>query len=228
MVRKLALAVAGWWIGVAAPAWGLGLGDIHVSSALNQSFNGAIDLRDLADLNPDEVIVTLGTAEDFARAKLERSFFLLDFRYQVVTKGQGGGAIRITSSRPVTEPVVEFLVNVVWPNGRLQRQYTLLLDPPSNGLAASVAPAANGGGSNDSEQADTAPLAATRPAASHRVRRSTHSDRLKGDGYGPTDRDDTLWRIAARVRPSQEVSVHQTMLASELDRGARCGRENLG
>ena len=155
MVRKLALAVAGCWIGVAAPVWGLGLGDIHVSSSLNQSFSGSIDLRDLADLNADEVIVTLGSAEDFARAKLDRSFFLQDFRYQVQVKGGGSGVIRVTSSRPITEPVVEFLVSVVWPNGRLQRQYTVLLDPPGSRVAANSSSTESGGTGGD--EADATP-----------------------------------------------------------------------
>lgn len=212
MVRKLALAVAGCWIGVAAPVWGLGLGDIHVSSSLNQSFSGSIDLRDLADLNADEVIVTLGSAEDFARAKLDRSFFLQDFRYQVQVKGGGSGVIRVTSSRPITEPVVEFLVSVVWPNGRLQRQYTVLLDPPGSRVAANSSSTESGGTGGD--EADAAPdVAVTRPAISHKVRRTTHSDRVRDGSFGPTSRSDTLWRIAARIRPSRDVTVHQTMLA---------------
>ena len=28
------------------------------------------------------------------------------------------------------EPYLNFLVDVLWPSGRLQREYTLLLDPP--------------------------------------------------------------------------------------------------
>ena len=213
MVRKLALAVTGWWMCVGVPAWGLGLGDIRVSSALNQSFDASIDLRDLADLNPDEVIVTLGSNDDFTRARLERGLFLLDFHYQVSVRGGGSGVIRVTSSRPVTEPVVEFLVNVVWPSGRLQRQYAVLLDPPSSGVAARSMPASPRTG-NGGEQSETGSArAANRPDATQQVRRTARRDRLQGGSYGPTDRDDTLWRIAARVRPSGDVSLHQTMLA---------------
>jgi pilus assembly protein FimV len=36
---------------------------------------------------------------------------------------------------------------------------------------------------------------------------------LTGDSYGMTDRDDTLWAIAQRSRPSNDVSVQQNMLA---------------
>jgi len=38
-------------------------------------------------------------------------------------------------------------------------------------------------------------------------------DRFDGDGYGVTDREDTLWAIALEVRSSDDVSVQQTMLA---------------
>ncbi len=36
---------------------------------------------------------------------------------------------------------------------------------------------------------------------------------MTGDSYGVTDRDDTLWAIAQRARPSGNVTVQQNMLA---------------
>ena len=35
----------------------------------------------------------------------------------------------MTSSKPFSEPMVKFLVQVMWPNGRLLRDYSVLLDP---------------------------------------------------------------------------------------------------
>lgn len=38
--------------------------------------------------------------------------------------------IRVTSSKPVNEPFLNFLVQLNQPNGRLLREYTVLIDPP--------------------------------------------------------------------------------------------------
>ena len=46
------------------------------------------------------------------------------------TTADGKSVIRVTSSKPVQEPYLNFLVQVLWPNGRLLREYTVLLDPP--------------------------------------------------------------------------------------------------
>ncbi|WP_368665568.1 FimV family protein, partial [Pseudomonas aeruginosa] len=48
------------------------------------------------------------------------------------------------SSKPVQEPYLNFLVQVLWPNGRLLREYTVLLDPPLYSPQAAAPPAAPG------------------------------------------------------------------------------------
>jgi FimV-like protein len=40
--------------------------------------------------------------------------------------------IRVTSSKPVNEPFLNFLVQLNQPNGRLLREYTVLIDPPGS------------------------------------------------------------------------------------------------
>jgi pilus assembly protein FimV len=39
--------------------------------------------------------------------------------------------VRITSNLSVNEPVVQVLVEVIWASGRMLREYTLFLDPPT-------------------------------------------------------------------------------------------------
>lgn len=43
---------------------------------------------------------------------------------------QGRPTILVTSNQPISEPFLDFLVELNWPNGRLLREYTVLLDPP--------------------------------------------------------------------------------------------------
>jgi pilus assembly protein FimV len=99
------------------------------------------------------------------------------------------------------EPYLNFLVQVLWPNGRLQREYTLLLDPPLY-TAQSVTPVAV-------QQPVTAASSVSRtqpPAASG----ATAATSLAGNEY-QTTANDNLWDIASRARAGG--SVHQAMLA---------------
>ncbi len=212
MVRKLILATAGS-LAFCSTAFGLGLGDLQLRSNLNQTFNGTIDVRDLDGLGQDEVLVQLASPEEFARVGIDRGAYLQDFRFRVQISG-GRGQIRVSSSRPVTEPFVEFLVNVAWPNGKLQRQYTALLDPPDNEVLrpSAMAPASAGPrprrpSPNSGDEREDAVDAPRRPEAAERAPTYDRSE------YGPTNRNDTLWKVAQQVRPSRNVTVRQTMLA---------------
>lgn len=112
-----------------APA--LGLGDITLHSALNQPLNAEITLVDPGSLADGELSVSLATADEFARAGVERVFFLNDLRFTAVLRGDRS-VIRVVSSKPVNEPFLNFLLQVNQPNGRLLREYTVLIDPPGS------------------------------------------------------------------------------------------------
>ena len=75
------------------------------------------------------MIVQLASEEAFARAGIERSNALTDLSF-TVDSNNGNPVIRISSNRPVVEPFLNFLLEVDWPQGRMVREYTVLLDPP--------------------------------------------------------------------------------------------------
>lgn len=115
----------------------LGLGEITLRSALNQPLNAEIPLLETGGLSADDIIVRLASTEAFAKAGIERGFFLNDLRFTSEVRGDRG-VVRVVSSKAVTEPYLNFLVQVSRPNGDLFHEYTLLLDPPTSpeGLAA--------------------------------------------------------------------------------------------
>ncbi len=207
---------------VGAPAgWPLGLGDIELDSSLNEKLEAEIELLDPAGLQPTEVLVSLASAEDFERVGVERFFFLTDLRFEVTYDSDGVGNIKVTSTQPVTEPYLNFLVEVLWPNGRLLKEYTLLLDPPT----FSPAPAPTVSAPARSSASESGVGRVERQAT---VSRGTQVQMPSGPGstepspldegivdgeYRMTDRSDTLWSIASRTRPSNRVSVQQNMLA---------------
>ncbi|MCO8311442.1 FimV/HubP family polar landmark protein [Pseudomonas mandelii] len=125
------LLLVGGAVTYSALAPALGLGEITQHSALNQPFNADIALVDVSGLEEGELSVSLATADEFSRAGVERVFFLNDLKFTPILRGNRS-LIRVTSSKPVNEPFLNFLVQLNQPNGRLLREYTVLIDPPGS------------------------------------------------------------------------------------------------
>ncbi|MFK7734255.1 MAG: FimV/HubP family polar landmark protein [Pseudomonadales bacterium] len=234
-VRTIGLTGALFSSGVFA----LGLGDMKLFSAVNEPLRAEIKLLKVGDLNTTQVLVKLASMQDFDRANVDREFFLTGMRYEVVLDGRGGGVVKVSTEDPVREPYLNFLLEAKWPSGRLIREYTLLLDLPaftSTSSADSVAlqapqsaPAAATDSYEleeplvDSEapiepvQSQAAPaVAATPPRQAVQRESEPQPQRNNSDRY-TTERSDTLWEIAQQVRPSDRVTVNQTMIALQED-----------
>lgn len=216
-VRKLVLAIAAASALSSGMAHALGLGEVTLQSALNQPLVAEIELLEVRDLASNELLPTLASPEAFTKAGVDRQYFLTDLKFTPVLKPNGKSVIRVTSSKPMREPYLNFLVEVLWPNGRLLREYTLLLDPPLY-TPQSVIPAAARlpvAAAAPAPRLQT-PAPAPRPAAA--VANTVPSiapaapaaNPLDGNQY-TTTANDTLWEIAQRARAGG--SVHQAMLA---------------
>ena len=216
-VRKLVLAVAAATAFSSSLTYALGLGDLSVKSSLNQPLEAEISLLEVRDLTSVEIRSQLASPEDFSKAGVGREFFLTGLKFTPVLNANGKSVIRVTSANPVKEPYLNFLVEVLWPNGRLLREYTILLDPPlytPQQVVYAPQPATVARSTRPVTQAQqpvNRPAAAPAPvqvAPSQTAARSTNA--LQGSDY-KVQRNDTLWDIAARVGGGS--AVHQTMLA---------------
>lgn len=212
-VRKLVLAIAAASALSSGMAHALGLGEVTLQSSLNQPLVAEIELLEVRDLASNEVIPNLASPEEFVKAGVDRQYFLTDLKFTPVLKPNGKSVIRVTSSKAVREPYLNFLVEVLWPNGRLLREYTLLLDPPlySPQTAVAAAPQLPIAAPAPAPRASTAPapVSAAPAPAPRPVAPAASSRAISGNEY-KTTANDTLWEIAQRVGGG---SVHQTMLA---------------
>ncbi|MET0378944.1 MAG: FimV/HubP family polar landmark protein, partial [Spongiibacteraceae bacterium] len=226
MVRKkLAMAVLALSALQADLASALGLGNLSVKSALNQPLSAEIKLLDTGDLDPSQIKVQLATPEDFERAGVDRNFFLTNLKFVVDLDGRGSGAIRITTHDSVSEPYLNFVVEAKWPNGRLLREFAVLLDPPTFSGGAAQPAAAPRAGTPAARPAPTTPTPtptrdlqpptiSTEPAASSTAER-IESNTLPDAGSATEHRvqvNETLSQIAAQHRPA-DTTVQQTMVA---------------
>lgn len=206
-VRKLVLAIAAASALTSGMAQALGLGGLTVKSTLNQPLLAEIELTQVQDLNAAQVVPSLATSAEFAQAGVGRMAILDDLTFTPVVNPGGKSVLRITSTKPVRDPYVKFLVQVLWPNGRVLREYSLLLDPPkfSPQAAATAAQLPSTAPSASPAQAPAAQAPAPAPAQPPAVPASP-----KYTEY-TTANNDTLWEIAERVRNGG--TVQQTMLA---------------
>ncbi len=110
-------------------AHALGLGDIHVDSALNERLVAQIDIVGATALELTDLRASVANRETFLRYGVDRPAFLTSAVFKVTEDSQGRPVLSVRSTEAFNEPVVNFLVDLHWQNGELVRQYTLLLDP---------------------------------------------------------------------------------------------------
>ncbi|AXK71928.1 fimbrial protein FimV [Lysobacter sp. TY2-98] len=123
----LALALA------SGSAHALGLGQIQVKSGLGQPLLAEIpvvsnDASELIDLE-----AALASPETFTRIGLEPPIGIVaDLHFAVGTDTAGRPIIRVTTNQPVTQPLLNFLIQVDWGEGRLVREYTATVSTPGS------------------------------------------------------------------------------------------------
>jgi len=194
----------------------LGLGEIRLGSALNEPLSAEIDL---VAATPEEVgalQAQLATRELFQRHGLDRPAFLdsLEFR---VGRGQDGRSVLLVRSREaISEPFVSFLVDVSWPRGRLVREYTVLLDPPTYAPQADqAAPAAIAAPRAESAPArvteSPAAAASSEPAAVESGPAAASPTAQSPSAYR-VERGDTLYKIAGSLSSGDRPTTHRMMI----------------
>ena len=88
-VRKLVLAIAAASALSSGMAHALGLGELTLKSTLNQPLVAEIELLDVKDLTAAEVVPSLASPEDFAKAGVDRQAFLNDLTFTPVLNATG-------------------------------------------------------------------------------------------------------------------------------------------
>lgn len=205
----------------------LSVGEIELSSALNQPFNADVALTASKPEEIETVKVSLASQEAFDNYGLGRPEFLSDIRFSVRRTGASDAVLELRGSLPVLEPFLTLLVKFSWSSGNLLREYTVLLDPPVFDTVVNGAPV--------EEAVISAPMSAATPEANSQAgimsaaaapvvpassaqKRSApatvnRQPQYSGETYGPIRNGQSLWAIADRVRGGTDASVNQMMVA---------------
>ncbi len=200
----------------ASIAMALDLGQLRVNSALNEPLDATIQLFELDGLSENQILVGIGSSDDFDLADLDRADIVDDIVFEIIVMDSETGVLIISSSEPVVEPFLNMVISVRWPSGRLIRNYTALIDSPQFASDEQKAipgdlPQALAVDENDPE-----PFAEQVAPAAEEVGETVAEVVEPEAPEGKTvtiESGDTLYEIAARSRPSTSVSVEQTMMA---------------
>jgi pilus assembly protein FimV len=184
-----AIVVAGGTL-VSANALALVLGDIALSSGLNEPLEAVIELDSLEGVDAEMITVTVGDQAAYDRVNMDRPSLLDDIEFTVEVDNDDTGRIRLSSTQSINEPFLNLIVSVDEPGGITLREYTLLMELPAESAVTQAEPA------------PAAPAVASQsPAAA-----------AGAESYTVTA-GDTLYQIAQSTRPDASVGVEQMMLA---------------
>lgn len=153
-------------------AWALGLGQIKVLSQRDQPLLAEIPVISNDSTELEALQARLASPETFARIGLSPPQGIVsDLQFSVALDARGRPVIRVTSAVPVQQPLLTFLLEVDWGQGKLVREYSALLDTPQTAAAPVQPPiqeATVDAGNTVvrlPDPAPTAPLTATEPTA---------------------------------------------------------------
>jgi pilus assembly protein FimV len=207
------------WVAHAA-----GLGKLTILSSIGRPLLAEIELVSVQKDELATVTARLATPEAFAKANIQYSPALTGARVTIERRADGQPYIKIVSTRTVSDPFINLLIELSWSQGRLVREYTVLVDPP-----AFVAP----------EPTAAPPVAVAPPAAAIETAPITPAPqepavaaveevapvaklpaappvaapaKAAGKEYGPVKRGDTLSKIAASVKPDG-VTLEQMLVS---------------
>ena len=215
--KRARSGIARWFYGagaalvISASAWGVGLGKLDVRSALDEPFEGVIELLAVAAEDLETIKVSLGTRSDFKRAEIDRSNILDTFVFETEAVDNSESQITIRSTEVVSEPYVQFLISFEWAGGRIIREYTALLDPPEYAAVGEVVSVADTG----TAEAATAGTG------------TAEAGYAPGNEYGPIKRGETLADIAQQLDLPSDINVYQRMLGLLKQNPDAFIRENM-
>lgn len=177
----------------------IGIGDMTVTSYINQPLQANIAVLQPDGLLESEVIASLASPDDFDRLGLERHYSLNSLRFAADFSRSSRPIITVTTDDPVLEPYLSFLLELKWPEGRVLREYTVFLDLP--------------------------PRRSSESSSDSTARERQRFGEVAIDQYRVAP-NDTLGGIAAALKPS-DLTIDQMMLAIKAANPDSFMRDNI-
>jgi len=205
-ISHISLFIMG--LSIPLPLFALALGPIDTRQAsLFSRFSGNIPIEGAnANLISSHTIIRIIAAKEYVDNSMQESVKQLNAR--LVQNEQGQPNIKIFSNQPINDSILEFSLDFTWEGGRTSRNYVVLLDPPRKSAKVSTANQVI----ENRQRHSTASSTVKVKVADSSFSQSFKTEKFRTDEqgkiiYGPTDRTDTLSKIAKRIRPENASSA---------------------
>ncbi len=103
---------------------------MSVLSALGEPLRAEIDVTSLTAEQMASLQVGLAPAEVYRAAGMDYSELLRGTQVVLTRRPDGRSVLQVNSDRAARDPFIDLILQATWANGRLVREYTVLLDPP--------------------------------------------------------------------------------------------------
>ena len=206
-MKRVSILAAGILSAAIIPrdGWALGLGELALHSYLNEPLRAEVAVLESDAFDDSDLLVGIASEVEFERLGVSRVLFLTRINFQVESD-EFGRRVVLTTEAPLRQPYLDLVVEARWPDGRLVREYKVLIDLPPRPMVAESEDAPAEKAAQFGNQAIVAGAGAqTRGYAADAAMRPT-----AGAQYLVTNTD-TLWRIASEGAVAG-ISVQQTML----------------
>jgi pilus assembly protein FimV len=107
------------------------LGKLSVFSSLGEPLNAEIDVYPSSPEELSSLSAALASDAIYREQGVERTSTQSAVQFSVLKKEDGGVVIKLGTAQAVTDPFLDMIIALSWKDGGVVREYTLLLDPPS-------------------------------------------------------------------------------------------------
>ncbi len=203
-------------------AWALTLGRLTAQSAVGQPLRATLAVPAISAAEAATLQVRVAGPDRFAAASMVLNSVLNEARFELVPPTNGQSTIQIQTTRPVTEPFLDLVLEFQWGGGQLIRTYTLLLDPPNlqqtrpQDAASVLAPALSANAAPIPRFEPLQPITPPAPVAAARTTDDTSLVREISSPQAPAS--DPLDTRLVREVPTQPSAVAATPSDSGLVR----------
>lgn len=202
-----------------------GLGRLSVTSGQGQPFQAEVDLVAVKKEEKSSLSARLAPQETFRQANVDYLPLLSTFKATVETRPDGLPYVKIVSSQPIAEPLLNILIELNWSSGRLLREYTVVLSQAEHDAQSSAKPVtqANSMGSAKMEPATDKTLEKTHEKTPASIKRDEKTRPVTAEPapaagkthaiYGPVKQGETLGGIAKDIVLPTGTSFNQMLVA---------------
>ena len=202
MLRKTLVSIAVSGALYVSSSYALELGELTSQSNLGEPYRGRIELSDVGSLTNNDILIRLGSESEFRQAGFAPTRVLSQLKFDVVREN-GDLVVAVSSEKPLRVDELHFILAARWPSGQLVREY----QTPLNQSALVQ--------KSQKEVVQSTPTSAASVESNGSVFRQATiaAGKLSAKGQMNVAKGNTLWSIAGQNRPTNQLTIYQTMMA---------------